>query len=765
MKFVQPDIRLAPILLLLAQQTYGQVEPGGLEEVLIYGTKQDLGVQDTADSVEVLSAERLRDEVIFDIGTGISRTANTSVTNGNLNSISMRGISRNGPNNAGQGQAINVYIDGAPASTFSLFGNQSVWDVEQVEVLRGSQSTVQGRNSIAGAVVVRSKRPTYEWEGAARVRLAEYGTEQYSGAVSGPLIDQQLAFRLSADWQETDGYTTNGFTGEDSGFFETLDVRGRLLYEPDAVDGLTALFMVDYSDREQGDAGRIFLPVPANDPAFDDFDPLDGENFQFRDRRSTPESQRFITDIRYDLSDTLTLAFLATYEDVENEQVAELNQDSSFARLGSVAFTEEETFTAELRLEFSFERWSGLVGAYYFEFEQDQFITGAQKIGEFLPFPVDPIDSIYESRITRTQDTENYALFTQWRFEPNAKWAFDFGLRYDDESYEAQSKDASVSTSPDDCMSTVPGGLVGSPEPVVTIGCDILGEFFRPPDEPIQSDDFEAWLPRLNVTYNLTDDASLFAGVRRGYRAGGTFLSTSDSGVEFRVEAYDPEFLTTFDLGWRSQWLDRRLTVNGNFFYSEYDDQQVSIIDEDGFPVTSNVGKTSLYGLELSGDYAVTESLSFYGTLGLLETNIDEFIYNASTEPPIDLEGNELDRSPQVSTTVGVTYRGESGLFGTASLNYRSSAESDIFNLGPDELGDGLSEEIGSSYLLNGQLGYQFGRFTATLFVINALDEDEPEVINLAGPPRPGGEPSFARQPSFILRQPRTYGASLDAVF
>ena len=752
-----------------------------VEVIVVTGTKQNRSIQETTSSVDIFDIGRMDNEALFTLNDVLSRSANTSVVGNNINDISIRGINRNGTDGAGQGQAINVFVDGAPVSAAGLEGINTLWDTQQVEVLRGSQSAVQGRNAIAGAVIVQSKQPSYQWEGAARARFAEFGARQYAGVLSGPIIENQLAFRLSADLQESDGSITDGFSGEDDNFQDTLTIRGRALFEPSAIYNLSALFTLEYSDREIGRVTPVvFSPNPlldvgdvAVDPdLFENFDPDNRVTFPlipvFRDN----ESIKAIADITYDFSDSVSLKFLGTYEDTQSIVRDVRREASRFGDVGLVADGDNVTYTAEARLHFDFDKLSGLVGGYYFDFENERVVVATNLIAASLPFPVRPIDSVLVGDQVGTEDVENYAFFTSWRFEPNEKWDLDFGLRYDREEFSTILVPGSIEIFPEDCETDVPGFFVDSPDdPIVTVPCTFAAELFVPKPQPLQSDSFDVLLPNGAVTYDFNSDFSVFASVRRGYRAGGTFLAGSLSTAEpFQVVTFGPEFLMSYEAGWRGQWLNKKLIVNGTAFFSDYDDQQVKFIDAEGFNNVLNAGDTSIYGLELSADYQATDEWNIYGSLGLLESDINQLLFEADDpdtpgDQSIDLAGNELERSPSVSFTLGTSYEHDSGLFGSVSVSYQSSYESDIFNLGPEDLLNGLTERTEASTLVNARLGYAFGNFTLTAFGTNLLDDNDPETIQLAGADALQTPGSLSNVSSFTLRQPRSFGISVDASF
>ncbi|MEM8562841.1 MAG: TonB-dependent receptor [Pseudomonadota bacterium] len=742
--------------------------PASVEEILIYGTKQAIGLQDSVESVAVFTAERFDRENLFNTSSAVSRTPNVSVIGEDLGNMAIRGINRQGI--AGTGLAINVFQDGVPLTRRALrFGASSAWDIEQLEVLRGSQSTVQGRNSIAGAVVTQSKKPAFEGEGAARARIAEFGTTHLAGAISGPIVEDQLAFRLSVDSQETDGYIDDGLSDEPFDFNETLTIRGRLLLEPDALSELSALVTVEYNDLRAGGSQSVFsLPGDL------DFDPTARETFFINDAVETGEWYRTIADINYDFSDSFTLYLLGSYEDAFNRGDRTRREPDQPVRSRGINQTQADTYQAEVRLEFDFGALTGFIGGYYFKSDSETPDETLFFISDLVPLNVSPPDSFYRARTLNLNEVENHAFFTSLRYEPSDKWTLDFSLRYDQEQNTFERTESDVVTVPEDCELAPPGSTSGSPTgDSNTVPCSLGESAVLPVTPPRQSDDFGALLPSGSVTYHITADVSVFASYRRGYRAGGTFLSPSFTGPGFfEVVSYDPEFLDTFEAGWRSQWLQRRLTINGNLFYSEYKDQQVSFTDDLGIRVVDNAGATSLYGLELSASFAATPEFSITAGLGLLESRVDDYVFQPDDPGTpenelLDLAGNELGRSPKRSLDLGAYYDSQNGFFAGASLSYQSSYYADIFNLDESDLGSGLTEKVDAAAIVNAQVGFSFpNAITITAYVNNLLDEDSPESINIGAADAALGLDDLSDNVfSYTIRQPRTFGVTVDARF
>ncbi|MEQ3747430.1 MAG: TonB-dependent receptor [Henriciella sp.] len=749
--------------------------------IIVTGTKLGLSLQETVDSVELLTAERLENDAVFQLSDAIARTPNASVIGGAITNINIRGINRNGTGGAGQGQAINIFLDGTPLSANAILSSDSIWDVNQVEILRGSQSILQGRNSIAGAVVLTANDPSYDWEGAGRVRLGEFGERQYSAVVSGPIIKDQVAFRLSGDFDQTDGIITNAISGEDDNNQDNLTLRGKLLLEPEALKDLRVELTMEYTESElarvtpsvvggEGPAGEGNLS-PARIQRLASFDPNERLTFSDFAVAADIETKKFIGDVTYDFTDNLSLDFVGTYEKTDRINNNFLIEQNPFGDVGTFSETESEIYSGDIRLNFDFDKLTGLIGGYYFDSETAGDTSATQLIPT-SPFPIDPEGSILTFTGTTSDKTENTALYTAWRYSPTEKWDFDAGLRYDEETFSAQNVVNGFFVAPDTCSLTVPGAAFGLPFPVITISCTQGVGLLVPPSNPIEADSFDVLLPSGALTYNIDEDKSVFVGARRGYRAGGTFIAQSlqDASNIFNVLTFDPEFLDTFEAGWRSQWLDGRLTFNGTAYYSQYKDQQVRFTDEFGFTITDNAGETTLFGLELSFDYSASDNWDIYGSLALKDTEFDEFLFqeddpDTAIDETIDLAGNELDRAENVSFTLGTSYVHDNGLFGSAAVSYKSSYFSDIFNLDESVLPGGLTEKIDGAAVVNGRIGYRWDGGNISLVGQNLFDEDTPEIVNFASSGILNGSAGLGNEASATVRQPRTVSVVLSVEF
>ena len=217
-----------------------QEQPSDADAIVISGEQIERTQQENLSSVAVITEDTLVTERRFhDL---VNRTANVGL-NGTDDRISIRGIALFGTGAAGEANTITIDLDGVPVDNWaSYIGWSSLWDVEQVEVLRGAQSTNQGRNALAGAVVYRSAPPTWYHTGKARIFAASDETFGIAAAHGGPLVTDTLAFRISAEHETSEGFITNTTTNEDdyAGYERTV-ARGSLLWRPTQDESLEVL--------------------------------------------------------------------------------------------------------------------------------------------------------------------------------------------------------------------------------------------------------------------------------------------------------------------------------------------------------------------------------------------------------------------------------------------------------------------------------------------------------------------------------------------
>ncbi|MEM7280501.1 MAG: TonB-dependent receptor [Pseudomonadota bacterium] len=653
-----------------------ETEPTGgaiaqnVEEIVVYGTKRNLTLQDTQTSVALYDQAQIEKQALFSLADIIIRTANVSAAglgSRALNQMSIRGIELGGIGGAGTGGTASVYIDGAPASFNANQGAMNIWDVGQVEILRGPQSTIQGRNALAGAVVLNTLDPEYDFGARFQLLAGEQDTRQYSAMVTGPIIDDVLAYRIAVDRRESDYGVVNPISMINALFQDADTIRAKLLYEPQAVDGLRMEFNVQYIDTEFGEFNTVNAPVPVTDPAFADFDPFGGETFSAGNRLESNKVSRFIIDTQYELNERWSFSSIATFEDVD--------RDTTFVNAGS-SISRDETWSGEFRAHFDLGDWTGWLGAYYFRGEVPNDLTFIFPLG-LLGIDADPPDSTV-SLITASEEiTENYALFADVTYNLNEQWELNFGARYDREDFSTVRMGETVADPPN-CVVPAFGGLP----------CALL---LPSGDDPPTEATFDAFLPRAGVTYKFSEDQSLSLGIQRGYRAGGAFIRNNALAGTIETGEFDPEFITNYELSYRSRWLNDRLIINANAFFSDWTDQQVSIPGPSGAVldvIVVNAGESEISGLEISATGRWTDGFDTFLTLGFLDTEFKDFPFAFDTGTTFDnLAGREFTSAPKFSASGGFNYEHESGFYTNWTISYNGSQYSDVTNLPVDQVG------------------------------------------------------------------------------
>lgn len=382
-----------------------------LEEIIVTSERIDRSIMNTATSVVVLDAATLEQRGGLDGANELlSRIPN--ITSGSTSlAPAVRGIDGTGPAAgadaflAGTRPRLNLQIDGRPASYNEVvFGDAGMWDVRQVEVLRGPQSAMQGRNAIAGTLAVRTKDPTFEREGSLRVLGGNYGNREYAAAFSAPFgSSEEYAFRIAAQRKESESFVNYPpFPGlSDPGQYEATTVRAKLLMAPKSLPGFSTLLTLNYSDLRGPQAESVGLPFEKHTPP-----PFIMPAFQ-------PRTTSAILASKWELSDSLTFANTFAYTDLNVKRIAPPGT-------GNIEIEADE-FLLEPTVRFTAAGGSltGLAGVYFFNASQDEF---SDLFG----------GGTFEDK-TRTA-----AIFGEFTYALSSQFDVTLGARYEEETRERE---------------------------------------------------------------------------------------------------------------------------------------------------------------------------------------------------------------------------------------------------------------------------------------------------------------------------------------
>jgi iron complex outermembrane receptor protein len=344
----------------------------GLAEVIVTAEKQGRSLKDTATSVSVLDAETLEKRPgINAVSDIMARMPNTATFGKSGIAPTVRGVDGTGPAIganaflAGTRNRLNIQMDGRPISyNEAIYGDAQLWDVQQVEVLRGPQSTLQGRNSIGGAVVINTEDPTREFEAGGRVIGGQQSLRHGSAYISGPLGGDRLAVRLAADYRTYDSFVDmqpSAVGVEHPEEYRAQTVRAKLLYTPAAAENVSVLFTLQDSKFRGPQVEQLRRPFSDHVSALADREPV----FE-------PEATSGILNVSWGLGDSVTLENVLSYTDFTIRRLHQVD-----------ALIEGDELVWEPRARFSSAggRFRGVAGGYYFKADQEEYLNIAGGAG------------------------------------------------------------------------------------------------------------------------------------------------------------------------------------------------------------------------------------------------------------------------------------------------------------------------------------------------------------------------------------------------
>lgn len=745
------------------------------ETIVVTGQKIERSLQDTAVSVAVVTDIQLEEDNIIDFVDAIERTANVTTRDGG--NFTIRGINSTNVSGGGQGDLATIYVDGTALPRQASFAAPvDIWDVSQIELFRGPQSTLQGRASLAGAIIINTADPSYEWEGRARAIYTTESEETRLGvAFGGPIIDDQVAFRLSYEGSESDEFGFNETRNEPSNSIETSVLRGKLLIEPSAIPELEVILSYSHDERSSGEAFNV---LSVDDPE------ENRTNFHNDPIRYETDIDIATATINYDLTDAWSLTSITGWNEVDYR--FQFDDDRSAADSEFRTFeTLIETWTQEVRGQYDGEKIDAVVGAYYSTVDtprsESRGALGLDPtidlglpivLAQFgvpdalIPTVVGlyPNPLVIENNNDFTSEVETYAVFTDITWEFSDKWTLFAGARYDVEKQSATNETTIPIVTPLPDPALLPpdlGGIVA-----VVNGLFIAdAQAATSPFIEFESDEFGGFLPKVGIGYDFDELRSLSFSIQRGYRSGGLGVNTA-LGEPFE---FDQEFIWNYELAFRSQWLDQALTLNANAFYIDWTDQQVrvqlsnNIFDSE----VTNAGSSSVVGFEIETAYEASDTVDLYGSVGYAKTEFEDFTIGVNSANAAnfsectasgtanflcDFSGNEFGFAPQWTLNAGATWQPSENWIANINANHVSAA----FIRGDRPQASRDSDE---RTLVNFRAGWQNENFGIYLSGENLLDEDY-LITQFPNDPLLDSEPEFAQ-----FGDPRTFSIQLEARF
>ena len=673
----EPETDIVPETDVAPEEGTTEPEESGAQEgvlrIVVTAEKRPEDLQDVPISITVITSEEIEDADITSFDDIARNTPNFSFFPSGDRSFSLfsvRGISNASINSSRD--PVDFYIDGVPYG-FAAFVDLDLPDLERVEVLRGPQNVLYGRNAIAGVVNIITRRPTNTLAFNGSASYGSFNDLDLRASVSGPLIEDELFLRLSGSYGSRDGYINNRFLSDDVDEQSDRTGRVQLLWTP--TENLEIALNASFDNYRNGASAYVF---PDRDGPFDTEQSIDG----FSNLLSNSQSLKIAyTHPQFRATSITTRQFSFNDLAFDGDGLAADALVRVLDELSVTLFTQEIRFQSpEAATDFE---W--LLGAYY---ESSQFSTArngfrfggdaAATLG--VPFPANTLNLA-----NGEANSQTFALFGQVSYQPIDALTLTTGLRYE----STQSTLSRFERTLD--IPGFPSTSLVSLRDIEQSGNELL--------------------PRFAVEYRINPDLMVYGSITRGYRPPGVNLGPGSAATA----TYEAERSWSYELGLKSSWLDDLLAVNLALFYSPVDNFQVVLFDTVGGSFIDNADVRTL-GLELEARATPTAGLDIIAGLGIVDAEFTNF-----TNPftGVDSTGNQLTFAPNLTYNLAVQYRSPSGFFGRAELQ----------GLGTTFFDDANLLEQAPYALFNARLGYETENLGIYLFGNNIFST---EYINQA---------------------------------
>ncbi|WP_300482077.1 TonB-dependent receptor [Shewanella sp.] len=646
-----------------------------MEVMVVTADFRSSSLEKMPSSITVIDSQKIQDESAQHFEDLLNSIANFNWSGGSSRPkyFQIRGVGEQEQYQGAPNSSVGYIIDDIDLSGIGMVS--SMYDLQQVEVLRGPQGTRYGANALAGLIYLKSNDPTDVFEHGGEVSLGDDDLRTFSGFSSGPLTDSgKLLYRVSLQQHQQNGYHDNLYLGrDDTNGRDEFSGRAKLRWY--ATDDLQFDLTVLHADFDNGyDVWSL-----TNSPT------------QTTSDQPGVDSQR-----------TTGAGFKATYSGAETFELTSLtsfaNTDHHYSYDGDWSNPEywaskqcsdddgnlapcqydyfwdktgqRKTVSQEFRLSSSeqgrifADSTDWLLGVYAMNLKEDN-----QLYSEYNTWPDEVLDSEYEAT--------NYALFGQLDTDLGSDYALSVGLRLERRNSHYS---------------------------------DTNNDNFDPSET--------MWGGHIAVSKVLNDSHNAYVRVARGYKAGG-FNMTLPVELNDKKE-FSTETLYNYEIGLKSHWLAGLIDTNLALFYMDRQDQQVAASQQDPdkpqrfILFTENAGSSNNYGAELDATWYATDNLQIYSSLGWLETAYGDYQYQDKYGTEVDLTGRDLAHSPHLTYSLGGTYRTNSGWF----INLNLSGKSEFYYSDSNE---SRSEPY---TIVNARVGYEASAWSAYLWGRNLFNEE-----------------------------------------
>ena len=666
-----------------------QLDGGKLGEIVVTARRRSENLQDTPVSVTALNENLLRQRQIertIDIAQSVPGLYinNISASPSSL-VVFLRGAGEQTGGLATAESPVGIYLDDVYLARLAN-GNLDLADVERIEVLRGPQGTLYGRNTMTGALKIVTRRPGDTLWVRAEAGYGRFDQTRFKAAVSGP-VGNGVGGLVSGYYSDRDGWFDN--LGVDPKRGDRRTYGGRVSFATTNSGPVQAQVAAFYSkDRNDG-----VTPVPTN--PFPPYQSLTGE---FSTTRSPVEAygrnrQWGVTgNVSIELAEKTSLKAITGY--IDSRDAWGLDFSGGFNNGANIvagffrqSATKQHQFSQELQLQGKAmgNRLDYIVGAYFFTESADQLLNDSFGTGVFGPFPVALLPTSFRVK------TKSYAGFGQLDYKLTEQLSVTGGIRYTFENKDFQG--------------TIQNGFGFPP---------VLSSLIR------TSLDEKKWTPKVGVNFKLDREVLLYASITNGFKAGG-FNGLAVANPAILGAPYGAESVWAYEAGLKSELLDRRLRLNVAYFYNDLKDIQQNVVVGGGSTRTENAARATLQGVEAEVSAVPLEGLTLFGSISL---NWDKYKSLSANSTVLAAGATRLPLVSKLQSQLGASYRVPLAAIGGAILlnadwSHRSSRFADALN-------SGISF-IGPVDRVNASIGYETegGRWSASLSARNLLNDKD----------------------------------------
>lgn len=690
---------LGPAVLVLAVLPLHSAT-AALEEVVVTARKRVETLQDVPISITTMGEEQLQrlGAVSLKDIRHVVPSMHYQDRGALQTELTIRGVGGDA-RNIGIESGVGMYVDGVYAGRTSSY-NIDLADIQQIEVLRGPQGTLFGKNTTGGALNIITEKPSDAFIAKGQASYGNYNALRLKGSLNGALTDSLFGKVVLASW-DRDGYLDNLYDGSELQGEDRKSARLQLRYL--ATDRLEFNFSADFTHDDQ----KAILNQLGSDAGF-------GAPFYNRDRFKVNTDQRnSIERDMYGLSLTADYAFdsgfqftsITAFRDTDITVHSDIDQ-TPVDIFRSGPFTDDgEQLSQEFRLASPGGERIDYVAGLYFYWQDAAASRQIFASGTPLFFTDGPVD------------TTAYAAFANVNFNLSEAFTLTTGLRFTDEEKEGEYSQYS----------------------------EVSPAFIKDiPDLETSSNEM-SWT--VSGNYKWSEEVSTYLSASRGFKSGGFNVDPLATPAPLTADdiTFDPEFVTTYELGFKADLFDNLARVSGAVFYSDYEDRQVSQFETvGGIPtvITRNAGESEIEGAEFEFNFAPSDKWLLYGSVSYLDGKYTSF--PGATTGGADYTGNTTEKTPRWSVNLGGEYRhpvagGELSIapqYSYAGLTYLQP-DNGAFNV---EAGYGL---------VNLRIGYRTlnDRYAVYLWGKNLSDSDYKEFTR-----------QFQGSDQVLWGEPRTYG-------